>query len=166
MYTPRYLEDLRKHVRFLKKEIASPPGSSKDERKKEAKRLGEKRQHLKVLVRYLDKDYNDVKTSLDPMLEHGLITFDLLWALWKPNTLAYTTTYGSHDEPRVFKVETAEKHYHLTKGNFYYIDGKYFENDGKQFGYGRMMEEIPEFRGESRDRPCGFHFNEVVNFLV
>lgn len=155
MYTPRYLEDLRKHVRFLKKEIASPSGSTKDERKKEAKRLTEKRQHLKVLVRYLDKDYNDVKTSLDPMLEHGLITFDLLWALWKPNTLAYTTTYGSHDEPRVFKVETAEKHYHLTKGNFYYIDGKYFENDGKQFGYGRMMEEIPEFRGELQSvRPC------------
>lgn len=110
----------------------------------------EKRQHLKILVRYLDKDYNDVKTSLDPMLEHGLITFDLLWALWKPNTLAYTTTYGSHDEPRVFKVETAERHKHITKGSFYYLDGKYFENDGKQFGYGHMMEEIPEFRGESQ----------------
>ncbi|KAJ4387088.1 hypothetical protein N0V93_007675 [Gnomoniopsis smithogilvyi] len=160
-----YLEDLRKHVRSLKKEIARPAGSNKEDRRREAKRLAEKRQHLKVLVRYLDKDYNDVKTSLDPMLEHGLITFDLLWALWKPNTLAYTTTYGSHDEPRVFKVETAEKHYHLTKGNFYYIDGKYFENDGKQFGYGHMMEEIPEFRGAKKITSLGcyplkYHKNE------
>jgi single-stranded DNA-binding protein len=58
------------------------------------------------------------------MLENGLITFDLLWALWKPNTLAYTTTYGSHDEPRVFKVEVAEKHHSLMKGDYYYIEGK------------------------------------------
>lgn len=84
------------------------------------------------------------------MLEHGLITFDLLWALWKPHTLAYTTTYGSHDEPRVFKVDTAEKHMHITKGEFYHIDGKYFEYDGKQFGYGHMVEEIPEFKGAKK----------------
>ncbi len=58
------------------------------------------------------------------MLENGLITFDLLWALWKPNTLAFTTTYGSHDEPRVFKVEMAEKHFSIMKGDFYYIEGK------------------------------------------
>lgn len=58
------------------------------------------------------------------MLENGLITFDLLWALWKPNTLAYTSTYGSHDEPRVFKVEMAEKHYSIMKGEYYYIEGK------------------------------------------
>ncbi len=58
------------------------------------------------------------------MLENGLITFDLIWALWKPNTLAYTTAYGSHDEPRVFKVEMAEKHYSIIKGDFYFIEGK------------------------------------------
>lgn len=84
------------------------------------------------------------------MLEHGLITFDLFWALWKPNTLAYTTTYGSHDEPRVFKVDTAEKHFHITKGEFYVVDGKYFEYDGKQFGHGHMEEEIPEFKGAKK----------------
>lgn len=58
------------------------------------------------------------------MLENGLITFDLFWALWKPGTLAYTTTYGSHDEPRVFKIEMAEKHSTIMRGNYYFIDGK------------------------------------------
>lgn len=102
-----------------------------------------KRHHLKVLIRYLDKDYSHVKkrcvfprlprvlqdyhllpNSLYPLLENGLITFDLLWALWKPNTLAYTTTYGTPDEARVFKVEMADKHYSIMKGDFYYIEGK------------------------------------------
>lgn len=135
-----YLRDLRKYARDLKKQVAHPPGSNKQERKKEAKRLEEKRQHLRILVKYIDKDYDHIKKSLYPMLEHGLITFDLLWALWKPDTLVYTTTYGSHDEPRVFKVDTAEKHYHISKGEFFYVDGKYFEYDGKQFGYGRIFE--------------------------
>lgn len=90
------------------------------------------------------------------MLENGLITFDLLWALWKPSTLAYTTTYGSHDEPRVFKVEMAEKHQSFLRGSYYYIEGKYFEYDGKQFGYGSMSEEVGEFRGARKitSLPC------------
>jgi hypothetical protein len=100
------------------------------------------------------------------MLENGLISFDLLWALWKPNTLAYTTTYGSHDEPRVFKVEMAEKHYSLMKGDFYYVEGKYFEYDGKQFGYGSMSEELGDFRGARKITSLGvyplkYHKNEA-----
>jgi len=62
------------------------------------------------------------------MLENGLITFELLWALWKPNTLAFTTTYGSPDEPRVFKVEMAEKHHGIMKGEYYYIEGKVWDS--------------------------------------
>lgn len=149
MYTHSYLEDLRAHVKALKKQATDVTGSKK-ERKEQAARIEEKRKHLKVLVRYIDKDYAKVKASLMPMLEHGLITFELLWALWKPNTLAYTTTYGSHDEPRVFKVDTAEKHYHMSKGNYYMIDGKYFEYSGQQFGYGNFVEEVTEFRGAKK----------------
>jgi len=89
------------------------------------------------------------------MLENGLITFDLIWALWKPNTLAYTTTYGSHDEPRVFKVEVTEKHFTLQKGDYYWIEGKYFEYDGKQFGYGTMSEEILDFQGARKITSLG-----------
>ncbi|KAL2018379.1 hypothetical protein VTK56DRAFT_914 [Thermocarpiscus australiensis] len=158
-----YLEDLRKHLKELKK--AKAKKGDKHERKKEQKRIELKRQHLKVLVRYIDKDYADVKNSLYPMLENGLITFDLIWALWKPNTLAFTTTYGSHDEPRVFKVEMAEKHRSIMKGEYYYIEGKYFEYDGKQFGYGTMSEEIGEFRGARKITSLGcyplkYHKNE------
>ncbi|KAK4097689.1 cation channel-like protein [Parathielavia hyrcaniae] len=159
-----YLEDLRKHLKELKK--AKPTKGDRRERKKEKKRIETKRQHLKVLVKYVNKDYADVKNSLYPMLENGLITFDMLWALWKPNTLAYTTTYGSHDEPRVFKVEVAEKHHGLMRGDYYYIEGKYFEYDGKQFGFGSMSEDIGDFRGARKITSLGcyplkYHKNEA-----
>jgi len=46
-------------VKKLKKQ--KPTGNDKKERKKDQKRIEGKRQHLKVLVKYLDKDYAQVK---------------------------------------------------------------------------------------------------------
>jgi hypothetical protein len=159
-----YLDDLKEYYKGLKK--AKPKGDSKQARKKDKKKNETKQQHLKVLLKYINKDYAKVKESLYPMLRNGLITFDLLWALWKPNTLAYTSTYGSQDQPRVFKVEMAEQHYSIMKGNFYYIEGKYFEYDGKQHGFGNMAEELGDFRGARKITslscyPLEYHRNEA-----
>ncbi|KAI1499239.1 hypothetical protein F5X99DRAFT_291061 [Biscogniauxia marginata] len=159
-----YLEDLRSYMGHLKK--LDLKGETHKERKKAQKWTNDKRRHLKVLIKYLDKDYAQTKKSLYPMLENGLITFDLLWALWKPNTLVYTTMYSSVDQPRVFKVEVAEKQYSVLRGEFYYVEGKYLEYDGKQFGYGSTSYEIPEFRGARKITSLGcyplkYHKNEA-----
>jgi hypothetical protein len=154
---------MRNHLKALRK--AKPAGETKKARKKNKERLKDKRKHLKVLIKYLDHDFESTKESLYPMLESGLITFDLLWALWKPNTLAYTTTYGSNQEPRVFKVEMAQLHRSIMKGEFYYVDGKYFEFDGKRFGYGNTAVEMEEFQGAKKITslscyPLQYHQNE------
>ncbi|KAM0187451.1 hypothetical protein ACHAPI_011167 [Fusarium lateritium] len=158
-----YLEEMRDHLKALRK--AKPAGDSKKSRKKNKERLEDKRKHLKVVIKYLDHDFESTKESLYPMLESGLITFDLLWALWKPNTLAYTTTYGSTSEPRVFKVEVAHLHHSIVKGSYYYVDGKYFEFDGKRFGYGNVAMEIADFQGAKKITslscyPLQYHQNE------
>lgn len=154
---------MRTHLKALRK--AKPAGETKKARRKNKERLKDKRKHLKVLIKYLDHDFESTKESLYPMLESGLITFDLLWALWKPNTLAYTTTYGSTQEPRVFKVEMAQLHRSIMKGEFYYVDGKYFEFDGKRFGYGNTSVEMEEFQGAKKIAsltcyPLQYHQNE------
>ncbi|KAF4966575.1 hypothetical protein FSARC_5817 [Fusarium sarcochroum] len=158
-----YLEDMRDHLKALRQ--AEPAGETKKARKKNKERLKEKRKHLKVIIKYLDHDFEITKESLYPMLESGLITFDLLWALWKPNTLAYTTTYGSTSEPRVFKVEMAQLHHSIIKGSFYFVDGKYFEFDGKRFGHGNLSVEMEEFQGAKKITslacyPLQYHQNE------
>ncbi|KAI1061794.1 hypothetical protein LB507_010656 [Fusarium sp. FIESC RH6] len=158
-----YLEDMRSHLKALRK--AKPAGETKKARKKNKGRLKDKRKHLRVMIKYLDHDFESTKESLYPMLESGLITFDLLWALWKPNTLAYTTTYGTTQEPRVFKVEMAQLHRSIIKGEFYYVDGKYFEFDGKRFGYGSTSVELEEFQGAKKITslscyPLQYHQNE------
>ena len=98
-----YLEELRTHMKELKEK-------SKTEKKKKAKKLATaKAQHVKVLVKYLDKDYAETKKTLYPLLESNTITFDLLWALFKSNEIAYCPTYSNPDEPRAFKIEYATK---------------------------------------------------------
>lgn len=54
-----YLEDLRAHLKQLKKMKAV--GGDKSERKKEQKRIDGKYQQLKVLIKYIDKDYAHIK---------------------------------------------------------------------------------------------------------
>lgn len=46
-------------MKFLK--MAKPTGGDKRERRKEQKSREEKRQQMKVLVKYIDKDYAQTK---------------------------------------------------------------------------------------------------------
>ena len=59
LISSRYLEELRTYRRALKEQ--KPAGSNDKQRKKERAYLKSKQQHLKVLIRYLDADYTDVK---------------------------------------------------------------------------------------------------------
>lgn len=136
-----YLEETRQYMKDLKRQ-------SRNEKKKgPRKNAANKAAHLKVLIKYLDTDYANTKKTLYPLLEANMITFDLLWALYKPNTIAYTTTYGNMDEPRAFKVESAIKEASFMKGHWYSVEGKYLEYDGKDFGFGSMSAEVESFKG-------------------
>jgi len=133
-----FLEDLRKTCKVLKnkKVVAKKSKKPKMSKKKLKKHNEIKRKHLRVLIKYLDTDYAETKKTLYPMLESGLITYELLWALWRPNTLAYTTTYGAVDEPRAFKIEMATEKKSVQRGKWYEIEGRYLEYDGKAWGLG------------------------------
>ncbi|KAJ5144221.1 uncharacterized protein N7515_003008 [Penicillium bovifimosum] len=136
-----YLEETRQYMKELKKQSRS------EKKKKARKSAAAKAAHLKVLVKYLDTDYADIKKTLYPLLEANTITFDLLWALYKPNTIAYTPTYGNADEPRAFKIEYAVKESSFMKGQWYSVDGRYLEYDGKDYGFGSMSAEVEAFKG-------------------
>ncbi|KAG6054423.1 hypothetical protein E4U17_003792 [Claviceps sp. LM77 group G4] len=150
-----YLEDLRSHCRNLKK--VEPAGRHRRERRKNQRRLDNKRMELKVLIKYLDKDYAKVKKSLYPMLDSGIISFEYLWALWKPNTLVFSGTYGQTEDPRVFKLDMAARRSSPFQGDFYVVEGKYLEFDGKRFGLGSITEEIADFHGTRKISSLPFY---------
>jgi hypothetical protein len=139
-----YLEELRKTMKTLKKQ-------SKSERKRKTRRTCTlKAAHLKILLRYLDKDYAETKKTLYPLLDSHTITFDLIWALLKPNTIAYTATYGNSNEPRAFKVDYATKEFSPSRGVWYRIRGRYLDYDGKAFGMGKLDVDINSFKGATK----------------
>jgi len=136
-----YLEETRQFMKDLRKQ------SRREKKKKVRKVAANKAAHLKVLIKYLDTDYADTKKTLYPLLEANTITFDLLWALYKPNTIVYCPTYGNSDEPRAFKMEYAIKESSFMKGQWYSVEGRYLEYDGKDFGFGTMSAEVESFKG-------------------
>ena len=100
-----HLEEIRTHMKKLKKKSKTETKKQKKNKKKFSATI--KAKHLTVLIKYLDKDYAEIKKTLYPLLENNAITFDLLWALFKSNEIAYCPTYGNPDEPRAFKIEYA-----------------------------------------------------------
>jgi len=135
-----YLEEMRNYADTLEQ-------SATARKRKEKKALNTQAQHLRIMVRYLDKDFAETKKNLYPMLANNQITFDLLWALYKPNTIAYCSTYGDSDEGRAFKIDFATKEQNFMKGVWYNVEGRYLEYDGKSFGMGTLHNEVQSFQG-------------------
>ncbi|KAL2884654.1 aaa family atpase [Ceratocystis lukuohia] len=140
-----YLDDFEQYAKELKQ--MTPEGDTSKERRKNKAKLSTKMDHLKWLISYVNEDYSSLKKSLATMLSNGLITFDLIWALWKPSTIAYTSTYGSNDSPRAFKIRSCQKLHHFNSGPFWLVSGKYLDFNGKHFGHCSMQERIDEFHG-------------------
>ena len=130
-----YLEEIRTYMGDLKAKAKT------DIKKKVKKATLLKASHLKVLIKYIDKDYATTKKTLYPLLEANLITFDLLGFLYKSNEIAFCPTYSNQDEPRAFKIEYATKESSFMKGTWYSIEGRYLEYDGKVFGKGTMVSQ-------------------------
>lgn len=137
-----YLEALRT---YYKKTIKA---QIKTEKKRKAiKKLEKQRSLVKTLVKYIDEDYASTKKTLYPLLAAGNITFELLWALYRPNDIAVTSCYGDWDEPRCFKIDYAIKDHSMMRGEWYCIEGKYMEYDGKNFGLGPFEANVEAFKG-------------------
>jgi hypothetical protein len=139
-----YLEEMRSYMNELKK------AGKKEKKKKARKAAATKAQHLKVLIKYLDKDFAEIKKTLYPLLENDMITFDLLWALYKPNIIVYTPTYNDNEQPRAFRIEYATKESSFMNGTWYSVEGRYLEYDGKAFGMGSMHADVPSFKGSRK----------------
>ena len=136
-----YLEALRNYMNALKAKART------EKKKKIVKEISIKRKAIKVLVKYLDKDYDETKKTLYPMLESGTITFDLLWALFKSNEIVYAPTYNTEDVPRAFKVEYATLQKSLVKGEYYLVEGKFVDYNGTIFGKGDCDYLVEHFKG-------------------
>lgn len=141
-----YYDEIKSYV---KKELK--PKLKRARKSKDKKLRTQQIAQCKLLLRYIDEDYTAVRKALKPMLKAGTITYDLVWALFKPNTIAFTPTYGNKDDPRCFRVDFSyEYESWLTQAKSLVVDGRYLEYDGKAFGLGDHQVQIQAFKGHKK----------------
>ncbi|CZR69933.1 uncharacterized protein PAC_19834 [Phialocephala subalpina] len=102
-------------------------------------------EHLDLLIDCVTEIYAPTTQRLLPLLEHGKITYDLLWALFKPNTPVYTTCFGTK-KPRCVIYDSAEEMINMSKKKYLSMDCRFFDFDGKTFGMASIELRIPKFR--------------------
>ncbi|KAI9891861.1 MAG: hypothetical protein M1814_002246 [Vezdaea aestivalis] len=103
-------------------------------------------EHLNHLTGYLDKHFTSQARKFQSLLEHREITFNLLWALFKPNTLVYTKCAGS-DEPRCLKFDFGQEKKTPEGVKYFKLDCRFLGHDGKCFGEIKTSLYIVEFQG-------------------
>ena len=141
-----YYDEIKAYVKKTLK-----PRLSKVKKSKEKKNLAQEIAQCKLLLRYLDEDFDATRKTLKPMLKAGTITYDLVWALFKPNTIAFTPTYSNKNDPRCFKVDFSYEYESWLSGiKSCVIDGSYLEYDGKSFGLGDHQVMIQAFKGHKK----------------
>ncbi|KAJ4355255.1 hypothetical protein N0V95_003085 [Ascochyta clinopodiicola] len=141
-----HYNEIKKYVKHTLK-----PKLKRAKKSKDQKKLKREIAQCKLLLGYIDEDYAATRKALKPLLKAGTITYNLCWALFKPDTIIYTQTYGNKDDPRCFKVDQCfEYESWLSGAKSWMINGRYLEYDGKVFGFGDHQAEIKAFKGHKQ----------------
>jgi hypothetical protein len=105
--------------------------------------------HLELLIDCITETYSDVTQHLASLLQNGLITYDLLWALVKSNALVYTTCSGTQ-KPRCVRYNFGEEKTLKSGAKFWNLDCRYLDFNGEDFGSVSIELQISKFRGTRR----------------
>ena len=93
--------------------------------------------------------YASTTDRLTPLLENGEITYDLLWALFKPNTIVYTTCLDT-EKPACFRFDRGEESATSAGMTYFHMECRYLDSDGVVFGEVSTGLGIAKFAGAKR----------------
>ncbi|PMD19490.1 P-loop containing nucleoside triphosphate hydrolase protein [Hyaloscypha hepaticicola] len=109
-------------------------GASKNHEDEEAQA------YLKLLVQTL-KEMKYTLQSYRDLVSHSVITFDLLWAIFKPGD--DVIEHGESNN-RIYRLIRTE---YDSEGKIFNLKCRYVDWDGTKFGYGSVVKEIKAFKG-------------------
>jgi hypothetical protein len=99
-----------------------------------------------LLVDYLKSAYADTTQNMLSLLSTGSITYELLWALFKPNALVYTTCSGTH-KPRCVRYNFGEEKKTIAGTKYWSLNCCYLDFNGEDVGLFPIELKIAKFRG-------------------
>ncbi|OJD26011.1 hypothetical protein ACJ73_02610 [Blastomyces percursus] len=107
------------------------------------------RKHVDLLIQHLHDAYKPLTERLHSLLNGRKITYDLLWALFKPNMPVSTTCNGS-GKPRCVKYDFGIEKATAQGVEYFEVNGRYLDFDGEVFGEATETMAIKKFYGAKR----------------
>ena len=109
----------------------------------------ETRKHLKVLIEALEPEFEKSRKTLRECRQHGVITFESLWVIFKPGDLIYSVVDGQESVTRLKEVE-----YDISPfgKSFFELQCENVDFDGAHFGHGYVEVQINDYKGTSSTR--------------
>jgi hypothetical protein len=104
---------------------------------------------LGVALQYIAQDYASTQASLASLAEHDEITFDLLWALFPPNTTVYTKG-NLLREHQICKLQKGEYGSLPSGAKYYALSLRYISHDGEKLGWAEKTVQIGPFDGAKK----------------
>jgi hypothetical protein len=105
--------------------------------------------HFNLLVDFIKVTYASTTERLTALLEDHEITYDLLWALFKPNIVVYTTCYGT-GKPRCVRYHFGEERMMQNGLEYFNMECCFIDFDGKVCGETPVELVIEKFRGTKK----------------
>ncbi|KAL8833085.1 MAG: hypothetical protein Q9170_004518 [Blastenia crenularia] len=120
-------------------------------------------EHISTAIQFVHEDFGSQIADLQSLLEHNQITYDLLWTIFPPRTMAFTKQ-TLLQQPQVMQVvETAYRE--GPEGLWFHVSCQIIAQGGEDFGTSDERIKIPMFDGakEVEDLegfPLSFHHDE------
>ncbi|CRG92464.1 ATP-dependent zinc metalloprotease FtsH homolog [Talaromyces islandicus] len=105
--------------------------------------------HLNLLVQHLEEAYQSTMEQLQSLMSYQKITWNLLWALFKPGALVFMTC-PSTGLPRCVQYNAGEVKKTIRNVDCFEIQGHYLDFNGEIFGESTETLQIDFFRGAKR----------------
>ena len=105
--------------------------------------------HLQVLLDFVENAYEAAHNRFRSLLRNRQITYDLLWALFKPNADIYTTCPGT-GKPMCVRCNHGEEKTRANGAQYFCVEARQFDYDGKVFGEATIKIAVEKFRGAQR----------------
>ncbi|KAI0018103.1 P-loop containing nucleoside triphosphate hydrolase protein [Xylariomycetidae sp. FL0641] len=99
--------------------------------------------HARLLYNILDIELRDTRLEVDDLVKHGVMTFQKLWALFRPGTQVFSIV---ENEARLFLLERVA-YENVWGSNALRLQLKFIDHDGKDFGIAATSLSIDAYTG-------------------
>lgn len=99
--------------------------------------------YLSLLFRVLDREMKPTIKSYRDLVFHSVITFDLLWTIFKPGDIVYE---DSEIDQRMYRL-VRTVYYQDDKESTFQLECRYIDWNGTKFGFYTTWKTIKSFQG-------------------